>query len=292
MLSKTHPKIPPGAANWLWKNCFRVFDKRGWMLSMSGNRDRVMYACEDPKTIVPFQLAGKTLPLPQSLQMGLEEDILEHPDCPGLWTYGISFRKELTSGTDNRRNQMFPMIEFECRGGLFDTLLPVYDEIFASLGFQSSGSENGKFPRVEYMELLDRYGVEEIGEEEEMRIQDEYGPVVFLINFPENTHPFWNMRRDPNTGLAKKCDVIVGGRESAGSAERETDKEVMKNRFLTIENGLYAMKLYDTYGRDRVDSELNTYLDSHEFFVRSGAGLGVTRILQAAHEHGLLKELQ
>jgi len=251
---------------------------------MPGNRDDPMFACEDPTTMMSAQLGDRPIALPQSLQMGMEDDILDNPEIAGVYTYGSSYRNESTSGTDGRRNQIFPMIEFESRGNL-ETLLGVYDELFAELGFTPNA--DGKFPRLTYTDAQEYYGVEEITEVEEMKMKTDFGAVVLLTHFPEFTHPFWNMRRNPDTGLAYKCDVIVAGRESAGSAERETDVDIMRDRFRTIENGEYAKKLYSTFGYDRINTRLETYL-KHQFFPRIGAGLGLTRILTGCAEYGLL----
>ena len=44
-----------------------------------------------------------------------------------------------------------------------------------------------------------------------------------ITNFPEFTSPFWNMSRNPTVDTSKKIDVILGGMETIGSAERSTD---------------------------------------------------------------------
>lgn len=70
------------------------------------------------------------------------------------------------------------------------------------------------------------------------------------------------------------------GMETIGSAERETDKVIMRKRFDTISDGGYAKKLYDLFGRDRVEKELNEFLEL-EFFPRFGGGIGMTRMMRA-----------
>jgi hypothetical protein len=76
-----------------------------------------------------------------------------------------------------------------------------------------------------------------------------------------------------------KCDMIVCGRESAGSAIRSCDVEAMRRNFYAVENGRYAKKLIDTMGSS-VETALDKYLE-HEFVPRYGAGYGITRLLQA-----------
>ena len=100
-----------------------------------------------------------------------------------------------------------------------------------------------------------------------------------ITDFAEWTSPFWNMARN-NDGTSKKIDVILGGMETIGSAERSTDKEQMRNTFHTISDGGYAELLYKLFGKERVEKELEEFLE-FDFFPRSGGGIGVTRIMQA-----------
>ena len=87
--------------------------------------------------------------------------------------------------------------------------------------------------------------------------------------------------------LANKCDVIMGGMETIGSAERATDVQEMKEQFYTISNGEYANLLFDLFGKDRVELELFKFL-SHDFIPRYGGGIGVTRMISAMKRAGLL----
>jgi len=68
--------------------------------------------------------------------------------------------------------------------------------------------------------------------------------------------------------------------ETIGSAERSTDKEMMRHTFNTISDGQYAELLYKLFGKERVQKELDEFLE-FDFFPRSGGGIGVTRIMQA-----------
>ncbi len=88
------------------------------------------------------------------------------------------------------------------------------------------------------------------------------------------------MNRCEDPTLSKKVDVIICGIETIGSAERSCDVEEMRKSFHTISNGSYANTLYSRFGRSRVEEELNNFL-SHNFFARSGAGCGVTRLIRA-----------
>jgi hypothetical protein len=130
-------------------------------------------------------------------------------------------------------------------------------------------------------------GVPILENEHETKMWKELGPVVSLQYFPRRTNPFWNMK---NTGgeIFNKVDVILYGQETIGSAERSCDVEKMKEMFYTIENGGYAGKLFELFGKERVEAELEQFL-SFEFFPRFGGGIGMTRMARA---YELMKQEQ
>jgi hypothetical protein len=55
---------------------------------------------------------------------------------------------------------------------------------------------------------------------------------------------------------------------------------MMRHTFNTISDGEYANLLYKLFGKERVQKELDEFLE-FDFFPRSGGGIGVTRIMQA-----------
>ena len=101
-----------------------------------------------------------------------------------------------------------------------------------------------------------------------------------ITKFPEHTSPFWNMTRNEDGKTSKKIDVILNGMETIGSAERSTDVDQMRNTFETISDGQYAQLLYDLFGEERVQKELDEFL-KFKFFPRVGGGIGVTRMISA-----------
>ena len=110
-------------------------------------------------------------------------------------------------------------------------------------------------------------------------MEKDIGKSVIIQHFPERTSPFWNMKHDKD-GIFKKVDVILYGQETIGSAERATNKDEMRHFFETISEGGYKDKLYDLFGKDRVEGELKEYL-SNDFYPRFGGGIGVTRLVRA-----------
>ena len=101
-----------------------------------------------------------------------------------------------------------------------------------------------------------------------------------ITDFPEFTSPFWNMSRNDDGKTSRKIDVILNGMETIGSAERSTDKKQMRDTFHTISDGEYANLLYKLFGKERVEYELEKFLE-FEFFPRSGGGIGMQRLMSA-----------
>jgi len=122
------------------------------------------------------------------------------------------------------------------------------------------------------------FGVKELSVKEENAIETKYSPVFFLKNFPEYTSPFFNMKRNGET--ANKLDVIVYGVETFGTAERETNVEIMRNRFYSISNGEYSKLLFSNFGKERVEDELEAFLSLPQI-ERFGGGIGMTRLVKA-----------
>jgi hypothetical protein len=75
--------------------------------------------------------------------------------------------------------------------------------------------------------------------------------------------------------------------ETFGSAEREVDKDVMKECFETIMDGTYKDKLFELFGEDRTRAELEEYFEL-EFIKRSGCGIGLTRLIKSMEKENLL----
>jgi aspartyl/asparaginyl-tRNA synthetase len=128
--------------------------------------------------------------------------------------------------------------------------------------------------------LCEKYNTEILEHEHEEKMWNEIGNSISLENFPLRTNPFWNMKSDSKTGLFNKVDVILYGQETIGSAERSCDVEEMRKMFYTIENGSYSAKLFELFGKERVEKELEEFL-SYEFFPRFGWGCGLTRLARA-----------
>jgi len=235
------------------------------------SRLSILAACENPHSIATFNYNGEIWPLPQTGQMWLEHELLKNPHWEGCFCISTSYRQE-KNPIPGRHELIFPMFEFESKGGMKE-LLKLESELLEHLGFDSP-------VEVNYDEVCQEYGgVEILEDEHESRMWKEKGPVVSLQHFPLRTNPFWNMKHNEDN-IFNKVDVILYGQETIGSAERSCDVEEMKHNFYTIENGKYAAKLFELFGKERVESELELFL-SYNFFPRFGGGIGLTRMARA-----------
>ena len=247
------------------------FIKKGYLEISTQPNLTILAACENPHSVETYQWDNQVWPLPQTGQMILEEVLLTNPDLPGVFCITTSYRAE-KNPIEGRHETIFPMFEFESKGGI-EELKKLEEELLVYLGF-------GKPVEKNYEDLCEEYGgVQILENEHEAKMWRELGHCVSLQNFPIRTNPFWNMKHNQNN-IFNKIDVILYGQETIGSAERSCDVKKMREMFYTIENGGYAAKLFELFGKERVEAELEDFL-SLDFFPRFGAGIGLTRLARA-----------
>jgi aspartyl/asparaginyl-tRNA synthetase len=284
LYSPLYPMIEPHLFSQVVEKMRLFFTQKGFLEVHTQNRLSILAACEDPFNIGTYDYAGQTWPLPQTGQMWLEYELLHKSDVPGYFCVSTSYRNE-PNAEIGRHCMIFPMFEFEMHGGL-DEMVKMEEELVEFLGF---GDKNS-FPGGEYLDVAKYYGVKELESEHETLIEADHGPVFFLKHFPEYTSPFWNMKRNElDKNIAEKVDVLLHGQETIGSAERSCDAQMMWDTFHTIEDGKYAAKIFELFGKERVIAELEEFL-SFEFFPRSGGGIGMTRMIRAMQMSNLLND--
>lgn len=257
------------------------FLAKGFVEVHTQNRLSILAACEDPSTISTFNYAGQKWPLPQTGQMWLEYELLTNPSVPGYFCLSTSYRNE-PNPVPGRHDLVFPMFEYEMKGNM-DDMIVMQRELLEHLGYGSADS----FPAGDYVDVAREYETYELEHEHEHRLCKENGPVYFLKNFPSYTSPFWNMKKHESGEGAYKVDVIMDGMETIGSAERSCNPKEMLHDFHSISNGLYAKTIYNHFGRERVDAEMERFL-AHDFIPRSGGGIGVTRLIRSMKLRGLI----
>lgn len=249
---------------------------KGFYEVSTQDRLSILAACEDPDSVATYNYMGEVWPLPQTGQMWLEYELLSKPELPGVFCVSTSYRNE-KHPVAGRHKLLFPMFEFELKGDVED-LRKFEIELLEYLSFGKRESYRFK----QYDELKKFYKTRELTHKHENKMLNDFGPVVFCSNFPAYTSPFWNMKKN-GASHSQKIDVILYGNETIGSAERSTNPIEMAHEFYTISKGLYAQKLFDLFGKQRVEKELHEFL-SLEFFPRSGGGIGLTRLINAKKE--------
>ena len=244
------------------------FLAKGFYEVHTQNRLSILAACEDPETVATYNYGDNIWPLPQTGQMWLEYELLTNPSAEGFFCVSTSYRAE-PNPVPGRHETIFPMFEFEMKGGV-DALKELERELCYELVLPTLDIRS-------YAEWQDNFNVDR-GDELDHDHEKQIGSGM-ITDFPEFTSPFWNMARNED-GTSKKIDVILGGQETIGSAERSTDKDQMRDTFYTISDGQYAQLIIDLFGRSRVEKELEDFL-SFDFFPRSGGGIGVQRLMSA-----------
>ena len=205
--------------------------------------------------------------------MWVEPELVTNPDSKGFFCVSTSYRQE-PNAIPGRHDIIFPMFEFEFPG-TFEDLKNMNRELVEHMGFDTPTEKT-------YAEWQEHFGLSsdtEMKAEHEVAMYNEFGS-AFITEFPEMTSPFWNMSRFDDGIRAKKMDVILGGMETIGSAERSTNVDQMRDTFHTITNGEYSELLYKLFSKERVEAELEKFL-SFDFFPRVGGGIGMTRMISA-----------
>jgi len=246
------------------------FLSKGYVEVPSQSRKSILAACENPHSVATFEYDGLIWPLPQTGQMWLEYELLKNPDWKGCFCVSTSYRNE-KDPIPGRHEKIFPMFEFESKGN-FDDLRKLNVEIVEYLGFDTP-------KQLDYNTTSERYAAPILEDEHEARMWHEVGHSISLETFPIRTSPFWNMKYIGD-GKFNKCDIILFGQETFGTAERSCNPEEMRNFFYTIMNGTYCEKLFELFGKERVEAELEEFL-SYNFFPRFGGGIGLTRLGRA-----------
>ena len=235
------------------------------------SRLSILAACENPHSVSTFEYNGEIWPLPQTGQTWLEYELLKNPTWEGVFCVSTSYRAE-KNPIPGRHELIFPMFEFESKGKYKDLIL-LEKELLEYLGF-------GSPVEMDYNKTCKEYGdVVILENEHETKMWNEVSHCVSLQNFPLRTNPFWNMKNQQDD-IFNKVDVILYGQETIGAAERSCDVDSMRKMFYTIENGGYSEKLFELFGKERVEKELEDFL-KFDFFPRFGAGIGLTRLARA-----------
>lgn len=255
-----------------------------------------MVACDDPQNMRTFKALGTCWPLIQTGQMGLEDVIMDEQQkgnpAKGFYCQTTSYRFE-SNPVEGRHMIAFPLFEVEHLGG-YKELHNFQRDLLIDLGYEPES--DGEFPRADYADLLKEFGVDKLENEHEAKLGEKY-PIFSIDNFPTE-ETYWNMKLSDKPGYSLKTDVIVGGVETIGSAERSCDIEQMHDEFYNTAGGEYAEVVNEKLGEERMKKRLNKYLHegpngmAREFIERSGMGIGMCRLIDDMDKRGLIDRLE
>ena len=136
-----------------------------------------------------------------------------------------------------------------------------------------------KHPRVDYKYAMNKYDAIELETDHEQMLCEDYGSIVFLENIPVNRAYFWNMKLN-NGKTVNSIDILLHGIETIAATEHSCCPDEMYSMFNTIGNGEYRRLLETTFGEERVQTEIDTFLDN-DFTPRYSGSIGVTRLIRA-----------
>lgn len=247
------------------------------------NRLSILATYKDQFYVGSFNYTNATWPLAQTGQMWLEYEILKNPEIEGFFCLTTSYRLE-KNPLDGIDDIIFRLFEFETHGNVYD-LVKLERELLKFLGYKKEDIK-----MATYEEMQEKYEVEELEHKDEEKMETDIGKAVLLHDFPEHTYPFWNMKRDLRTNTVRKIDVILTGEKTICSGEREDNKYMIKRNFETIMDGKYKEKLYELFGEERTNKELEDYLNLN-FFDRIGGGINIDRLIRSMKKENLINIL-
>lgn len=275
-------QIDPKEFSLVVKKLRNFFDSKGFLEIHTQSQLSILTVCEDQNTISTYNYGGQVWPLLQTSQICLERELLNNPDVPGFFCISTSYRNE-PNPIVGRHDKIFPVFEFECKGDI-NYLKDIETELLQFLGFTFNNENN--YAVGNYVDICNKYKVNELEHVHEEYLNRDYGPVFFLENFPNYTSPYWNIKQN-NDSTTKKVNIILHGIETIGSAERSINRQDMKHQFYNINNGQYANSLFSHFTKERVEREIEEFL-SLDFFERCGGAIGITRLIRAMKLSNLL----
>lgn len=261
------------------------FTEYGFLEVEAQSNQSILSACENPKSVMTYQLDGNVWPLKQTNQMELEKVLLTNKKLEKIFCVTTSYRDEmLDEMEENRHLKIFPMFEFESLGD-FGKLIELEKDLLVYLGLAENKNQ---ITELGYVEVVKKYSTNIIDSKTEEKMQKQYGNNIILTNFPRYSDPFWNMKQSKNSdNIFKKADVILFGMETIGSAERSCQPTEMIDNFYSLCKGQYAQLLFNKFGKERVLKELDDFCEL-EMVERFGGGIGISRLIRAMKLKGLI----
>lgn len=198
---------------------------------------------------ITFEFKHNTWPLPQNRDILLQSELLKDPQhVPGYFCITNYIQDETT----------LPIFEFQCKGSLDDIITLEY-ELLEFIGFKDNNFVN-------YTQEYYHKVAKDVAENRN-RLTQVYGPVFFLKHTPIEKIPFWIEHQNAEI---KNVHVIIHGLDTIRSSEHSCQPLIMRQQF----DKSYANRLYSLFGKERVEKELDTFLN-FTFIPRCGGSIHI-----------------
>jgi asparaginyl-tRNA synthetase len=279
----------------LIKAARRYFEENNFTEVVVPHITKVTGACENIDTFFGLNYFGEEAFLVQTGQLYLEALI---PRLGNVFCIGPSFRAE--PDVDERHLTEFTLAEIEFPGNFEQLLVHIENTIYEMiqsvlknkrdglefLGADITRLEKIKLPfrRTTYTEAIRslqqkgidiKWGDDLKSVHEKILVSD--GIPTFITHYPEAIK-FFNMRRNEKDGkVVNSSDLILPfGGEAVGSAEREYDHELLKEKLLKSQ----MYKRLKEKGKDIEDFEWYLQIVKKHSIQHAGCGIGLNRVTQ------------
>ena len=283
-MSFVHPdcfRIEPRDYSYVIQSLREFFLKKGYCEMYSGNCPSFMTISGNVQNTTSFLLQGSIFPLPQTYQLILETEIMKDDTLPGIFCIFSSYRDEETL-IEGRHERIFPTLEFSTRGTLED-LIRIYRELLAHLSFENPD----QIPQHSYDVMCIKLKDKVIGPSQEARIA-EIHPEYIVTHYSEDTFPMWDICRDKVSSTVKNAILLLDGQKVISGAEKSCSSKDMQQAFIYHRKGKYITDLHRLYGSQRVNDELEMYLQN-PFVPRISASIGISRLIRSMSFRELIK---
>ena len=194
----------------------------------------------------------------------LEYEFLKNKKGSGVFTLTNCYH---TIKKDN--NTYIPYLEIIMKGDMYN-LDKMLCELISSMGFKKIRSGN-------YHDLLNKYGLNEINQENYKLISSGEDNVFFLKNIPVEVNKRWYVNKT-NTNF-NTIYVLINGMLVIEAFEHNRETNYMRENFYDKTNNKCRNILSKLFDKGVVDAQFDMFLE-HKFTVRSGITINILNLIK------------
>ena len=235
------------------------------------------------------------VPLPQTNRVCLDKLYLDNVK------YNVNDKGLYCISTNYNNGEVKPVIEYISKN---TRLIDFHKDLLDSIGFNRYSeqplfvspipdaaiidiyaSKINSYTIIKCGKFIDKWNNKCINHYSYKIINDYYNEVGFLIHKPKSASPCWTFQHSDD--YVNTLDVIVNNCSVIQSAEKSTSIDDMKTAFNTKDNGNYKLILDKLFGENRVNCELESYLN-REFTSRIGGSIDIVALANAMQKYNIL----